>query len=409
MGKDLEVKANSEAAPSATIAVETEHNQFQMPVLDQHDAALVRAALRDPGALYFYDHNFLGKFLIRKNICTHPVIREKEKFAKKLEKLQAQFLLTGLADSPSAATKLAQSEPDFQPKNEDQITLECSLDRAIDAVVTNSIYSNQYENLLRHDFQEEFENQMGSLRDTTKLEALRAVFPEQLNERQYVFLRDQFLPAVVSGSYSSIFDLLQIFHQDKNWDLAIQKIMRALGPKLFANQKFQSAVTQGLIKTLVLKGERSFFSFAEYLSKLGLNLHENRLNNVPAEFISRQLETVWKRDPHRYYDVIDILLINGLTTSEALTRDQKVKLRTLQFLLYSFRQNKFRNAAREAVSLITETLQLHSPDDLIPARERVLWMEYRQICLQLNQQVDPELQHLYRQGRISRFGGHDED
>lgn len=399
MGKDL--KPNT-----ATV----QDQLYQEELLDENDAAMVRADLRDPGALYFYSNNALGRFLALNNIVTHPIIKEKELVRKKIARLEKGLLDAGIVDSPESAKLISEVEPDFLPKTENQINVEMSVDRSIDMIRSASIFSDQYAELAKHDFVGEFEKEMSGISDQAKCQVLRVELETQLPERQYVFLRDKILAAMVEGSYRKIFRIIKAFYQAQGWSFSLSFLLKeVLGPKLFADPKFQSAATQHLIRELVNNGHDEFYSLAEYLSELGLNLHQNRLKNAPAAFVSNHLEYLWNHNPHRYFVVIDELLLNGLTTPELLNQDKKVRLRTLQFLLYSFRKGKFRSAMSAAAAVISDQLKMFAPEELSPDRERIIWTSYRNACFELNHEIDPELKKLYRQGRINRFGQEEDD
>lgn len=399
MSKDLQPITTTEADQSD-----------KEPLLDEYESARLRAALRDPGALYFYDHSVLGQFLAFNNICTHPVLKEKELVRQQISRLEKRLLMTGVINSARLAEQIVQTEPDFRPKTENEIIVDMSVDRSIDMVRSASIFSDEFDDLAKHDFIGEFEREMSDIRDQTRYRALREVLEPQLTERQYVFLRDKILAAMVAGENGKIFQIIESFYQAQSWSYAQITLFKGLlGVKLFADPKFQAAATQGLIRVLVTSGQNEFYSLAEYLGELGLNLHQNRLQNAPADFVSRQLEYLWKHHPHRYFQVIDELLLNGLTTPELLNQDKKVRLRTLQFLLYSFRFGKFRTAMRDATTIITDQLKMLGRDEVSPDRDRIIWMSYREACFKLNQDLDPELKKIYRQGRINRFGREEDE
>ncbi len=409
---NLIFKMSKEQFKTTTIAIDAAQAGAEPenePTLDVYDAARVRAACKDLNSLNFYSHHPIGQLLVEWNLKTHPVLREKLLQDEKLLDLQERILHSGIVKDQSAASRFAEAEPDFQPKTENQLILETCIDQAIQIVTINAVYSDQYEDLAQFDFRNDMESHIGDLRDTTKLAALQAAFPAQLEERQYVFLRDTFLNALAKRDYLRVLEVLDRFYDNSTWKNAAQRSGTLVLANLASEPVLQRVATQALIKKLVQTDEESFNKYAQFLEECGLSLAENKLENAGQDFVSRQLETLWERSPLRYYEVIELLLYYELVSAEHLAQNRWVKLRTMQFILYSFRIGKYSLAREQATAIITKQLKLHSPEDLQAAHSRVLWMNYCQACNSEDLVVDPELANFYRQGRINRYSEDDEE
>jgi len=367
-----------------------------------------RAIIRSRFAKTLMEHP-VGQFLVQNGICTHPILKEKDRQMATLQKLLSNYEQSGLLEDRDDLEAVVYTEPDLMPTDFAHIAVEAGVQRTIVDSLEYKLSMNTFDQLDEVSYKTGFPPDMDFYTDGSELadQAADAVRDMQdiANDLYYRRVRDKVLDLAIKENWAGIIEMSYHMHFIPELRTAFAGVLQVTGKKLFANPDFRKQMTYFMIRQISVNNISGQESFSEFLLANGFAEITEAEKKVFLDhaYQGRLLENMLYLNPKKYFHLVETLYRYGLITDEFLRSSPIFRLHVIEFALKAlYGHDDFVVLVNTVRPLVAE-MGVFQPEELTISNQYSLYGHYRTLCSTLNKKGDQVIAKLFPRDHAKKW------
>ncbi len=375
-----------------------ESDQYQTGI---NETCAMRARTRGALSRFLID-NRLGQLLTQIGVFTHPTLKEKDLREEAIRTLAGLFQEVDPDLTEPDARLLVLGERDFQPKKPQEVVLEIQIEhRLFWGKLLNQHQEYPYNKLAEcYDLKARDFEQPEDYKSEENRHQFAELFERVLQEKEYVFIRDECLKKIKEGDWASLIGFVFQNYPDPPITPLIREFFGNWGHRIFKQEGFRSQLVNYMINLLVTDGQQNFDQFDAFLSSLGLDLSASKEKAAlsDAEFPSAAMENLWLRNREDFFRVIEKLYCIGLL-SEQYQAKAELQRKFVEYTLLALHGMADHQFFVRHLRPLAASLEMFDESQLRLSERHVLYGAYVDAGMLCGKQPLPELREIYRRRR----------
>lgn len=225
---------------------------------------------------FLLDHP-LGRFLVKSQLVSHPIIKQRELQEQKIHKLAERIHDIKPQIEENEAQLQARLFPEFQPRTPEQIVLDTRVD-----YLAHGRRLEKYDYDANRDIDYSYDispstvySGTAGLTDEQK-EKYDGLLPRVLMDRKTAHLRQRFYKNLADRDWPAFIELVVAHYRKPGLGEVLEHWIVEHRDYIFPNEHFRLGIFRQLMTILIVHGHNSFEQCNQFWQKMGLDLSDEQ-------------------------------------------------------------------------------------------------------------------------------------